>query len=197
MAKPRTGRVIERSCRMIRERSLLSFDSHGEKHLGFRKGVLLRGRAIRTKTLSPSRASAAGWPTMRTCTSTRMGFHPISHASPVTGGARKSKEKKPRGASFRGSCALARARHVYFCSALSTCAFSPSSTHESVSGLRQAKVCRRCLTSPPERCRSWEQELSGSWGSALEAERRRKSRSSLRRIELESSLHPKRKNRAA
>jgi hypothetical protein len=45
-----------------------------------------------------------------------------------------------------------------------------------------------CPAGPLERCRSRGQKRSGFWGSPLEGERRGITRSSLRRIELESSL---------
>ena len=82
----------------------------GEKHLGFRKDALLRG------TQSERRPR----PTMQSCTSTRMGLHPISvcgHrlcADPwahVAGDTRRSREptrERPRGASLVGSYAPAR-----------------------------------------------------------------------------------------
>lgn len=121
----------------------------------------------------------AGWqsermprPAMRTCTSTRTGLHPVSHASPVTKGARESQEKGPRRASSVGSRAIARSRASTFAQLFRPARFP-------------------CPAGPLEQCRSRGRSLSGLRGSALEAERRGITRSSLRRIELESSLHSK------
>jgi len=92
-------------------------------------------------------------PVMRTCTSTRTGFHPVSHASPVTKGARRSQEEGPRRASSVGSRAIARS-------------FS--------AGLPLARLFRParipCPAGPLEQCRSWGQRLSGFWGLPLEGE---------------------------
>jgi len=82
-------------------------------------------------------------------------------------------EEGPRRASSVGSRTVAR-----------SCAFTFARF------LRPARI--PCPAGPLEQCRSWGQKLSGFWGSPLEGERRgMKTRSSLRRIELESSLHPK------
>jgi hypothetical protein len=55
--------------------------------------------------------------------------------------------------------------------------------------LRPARI--PCPAGPLEQCRSWGRSLSGLRGLPLEGECRGITRSSLRRIELESSLHPK------
>ena len=112
---------------------------------------------------------------MRTCTSTRTGFHPVSHASPVTKGARESQEEGRRRVSTVRSRAIARS---FQASLPLTRLFRP------------ARI--PCPAGPLEQCRSWGQRLSGFWGLPLEGEcRGMKTRSSLRRIELEPSLHPK------
>lgn len=114
-------------------------------------------------------------PAMRTCTSTRTGLHPVSHASPVTKGARRSQEEGPRRASSVGSRAIARSFPSGFVFARL---------------FRPARI--PCPAGPLEQCRSRGQRLSGFWGLPLEGEcRGMKTRSSLRRIELEPSLHPK------
>jgi hypothetical protein len=84
----------------------------------------------------------------------------------------RANEEGPRHASARGSRAIAR-----------SCAFTFAKL------FRPARF--PCPAGPLEQCRSWEQRLSGFWGLPLEGERRGITRSSLRRIELESSLHPK------
>lgn len=113
-------------------------------------------------------------PAMRTCTSTRTGHHPVSHASPVTKGARESQEEGRRRVSTDRSRAVARS----------------SSASLSLARLfRPARI--PCPAGPLEQCRSWGQRLSGFWGLPLEGECRGITRSSLRRTELESSLHSK------
>lgn len=108
------------------------------------------------------------WLAMRTCTSTRTGLHPVSHASPVTKGARKSQEGRDPTAQAALSFLLR--------------SFGLRVSHVPRAHLKSVVCGRRAL---------------GLSGSALEAERRGITRSSLRRTELESSLHPKRKKRAA
>jgi len=114
-------------------------------------------------------------PAMRTCTSTRTGFHPVSHASPVTKGARKSQEEGPRRASSVG---FSRDRKIVlsefaFDSALSACAYPMSCGSTWTVSLVGAEALGLLgLTS-----RGW---VSGN-----------STRSSLRRIEPDSSLHPK------
>jgi hypothetical protein len=101
------------------------------------------------------------WPTMQKCTSTRTGLHPVSHASPATKGARKSQER-------------------------GTARFTPHGL--SAPFFRPARF--PCPTGPPHGVARGRRAF-GLSGSALEAERRGITRSSLRRIELESSLHSK------
>lgn len=84
----------------------------------------------------------------------------------------RANEEGPRRASARGSRAIAR-----------SCAFTFAQL------FRPARF--PCPAGPLEQCRSWGQRLSGLWGSPLEGERRGITRSSLRRNELESSLHSK------
>jgi len=70
---------------------------------------------------------------MRTCTSTRMGFHPISHTSPVTGGARRAKRKNLEAQASEGR---ARSReHATFI-------FAPLFRPARFLHLRHTKVCR-------------------------------------------------------
>lgn len=90
---------------------------------------------------------------MRTCTSTRTGLHPVSHASLVTKGARRANEEGPRRASSVGSRTIAR-----------SCAFTFARL------FRPTRI--PCPAGPLEQCRSWGQRLSGFWGLPLEGERR-------------------------
>ena len=113
-------------------------------------------------------------PTMRTCTSTRTGFHPVSHASLVTKGARRSQEEGPRRASSVGSRAIAR-------SFKRVCLWLGSF------GLRVSHVLRVHLNSVARGGRG--SRASGAYLSRVSVGET--TRSSLRRIELEPSLHPK------
>jgi len=92
-------------------------------------------------------------PAMRTCTSTRTGYHPVSHASPVTKGARRSQEEGRRRASTARSRAVARS----FPASLPLARL-----------FRPARI--PCPAGPLEQCRSWGQRLSGFWGLPLEGE---------------------------
>jgi hypothetical protein len=94
---------------------------------------------------------------MRTCTSTRTGLHPVSHASLVTKGARRANEEGPRRASSVGSRTVAR-----------SCAFTFARL------FRPTRI--PCPAGPLEQCRSWGQRLSGFWGLPLEGECRGKQR---------------------
>jgi len=91
--------------------------------------------------------------TMRTCTSTRTGLHPVSHASVVTKGARRANQEGPRRVSSVGSRTVAR-----------SCAFTFARL------FRPTRI--PCPAGPLEQCRSWGRRLSGFWGLPLEGERR-------------------------
>jgi hypothetical protein len=112
---------------------------------------------------------------MRTCTSTRTGYHPVSHASPVTKGARRSQEEGRRRVSTARSRAIARS-------------FSASLPLARL--FRPARI--PCPAGPLEQCRSRGQRLSGFWGLPLEGECR-----GIQRVarcgasSLPSSLHSK------
>jgi hypothetical protein len=80
----------------------------------------------KARSFAGTQAERRPRPAMRTCTSTRMGLHPISHASQATGGARKSKRGRT---SRRKPRRVARARKgadVCLCSTLSAYAFPMS-----------------------------------------------------------------------
>lgn len=111
---------------------------------------------------------------MRKCTSTRTGYHPVSHASPVTKGARRGQEEGPRRASSVGSRAIARS-------------FPASSSLLGFFGLRVSHVLRVHLNSVARGGRG--SRASGAYLSRVSVGE--STRSSLRRIELEPSLHSK------
>jgi len=90
---------------------------------------------------------------MRTCTSTRTGLHPVSHASSVTGGVRRSN---------RGGTTRRKLRRVRLSREGGRFTFAPF--------LRPA--CFPCPVTPLERCRSRGRRLTGLRGPGLEPGRR-------------------------
>ena len=63
------------------------------------KSTSVHGKARHLRRGEPERRPRSA---TRTCNSTRTGYHPVSHASPTTRGARTSIEEGPPGASLRG-----------------------------------------------------------------------------------------------
>lgn len=111
---------------------------------------------------------------MRTCTSTQTGFHPVLHASRVTGGVRESKRGGTSKRKLRiGSAAPARASRFTFAPLFRPARFP-------------------CPACPLEQCRVWGPRLTGLGGPDLESGCRGTiTRSSLWRIETEPSLQNK------
>jgi len=127
----------------------------------------------KARSFAGAQSERRPWPAMRTCRSTRMGLHPISHASQATRGARKSQ---------RGGTAERKLRRVSRGRKAARSSLSLSSF-----GLRASHVLRTHLKGVARR---------GGGSRASGARLSRSSvgeiaRSSLRRIELGSSLHSK------